>query len=154
MLHLLMYFGCSKAKCRKYLSNWSKKHTSMSVSHNPSNAICFAPIFTQTLINGRFTSNFILFRFNLYINGISYVVLGSRPFWLWSLWLYIEQIFSTFLHSEYGGPGTLLVIPFIDMADAVKERGLAGGPAARVAIKWAENHVDKDWKQWNDGDSK
>ncbi|XP_028774249.1 protein PLASTID REDOX INSENSITIVE 2, chloroplastic isoform X2 [Neltuma alba] len=59
------------------------------------------------------------------------------------------EIFSTFLHSEYGGPGTLLVLPFIDMADTVNERGLPGGPqAARAAIKWAQNHVDKDWKEW------
>ncbi|XP_028801884.1 protein PLASTID REDOX INSENSITIVE 2, chloroplastic-like [Neltuma alba] len=59
------------------------------------------------------------------------------------------EIFSTFLHSEYGGPGTLLVLPFIDMADTVNERGLPGGPqAARAAIKWAQNHVDSDWKEW------
>ncbi|KAJ7953676.1 Protein PLASTID REDOX INSENSITIVE 2 [Quillaja saponaria] len=64
------------------------------------------------------------------------------------------EIFSTFLHTEYGGPGTLLVIPFIDMADTVNERGLPGGPqAARAAIKWAQDHVDKDWKEWNGGDS-
>ncbi|XWS34864.1 hypothetical protein CRYUN_Cryun21dG0073800 [Craigia yunnanensis] len=59
------------------------------------------------------------------------------------------EIFSTFLHTEYGGPGTLLVIPFIDMADTLNERGLPGGPqAARAAVKWAEDHVDKDWKEW------
>ncbi|XP_021293176.1 protein PLASTID REDOX INSENSITIVE 2 [Herrania umbratica] len=59
------------------------------------------------------------------------------------------QIFSTFLHTEYGGPGTLLVIPFIDMADTLNERGLPGGPqAARAAVKWAQDHVDKDWKEW------
>ncbi|KAJ4711171.1 Protein PLASTID REDOX INSENSITIVE 2 like [Melia azedarach] len=59
------------------------------------------------------------------------------------------EIFSTFLHSEYGGPGTLLVIPFIDMADTINEQGLPGGPqAARAAVKWAQNHVDKDWKEW------
>lgn len=71
------------------------------------------------------------------------------------LWfLYIEQIFSTFLHSEYGGPGTLLVLPFIDMADTVNERGLPGGPqAARAAIKWAQKHVDNDWKEWTAPDS-
>ncbi|KAL1365647.1 hypothetical protein HN51_013635 [Arachis hypogaea] len=64
------------------------------------------------------------------------------------------EIFSTFLHSEYGGPGTLLVIPFIDMADAVSERGLPGGPqAARAAVKWAQSNVDKDWREWNGGDS-
>ncbi|KAI4314279.1 hypothetical protein L6164_027204 [Bauhinia variegata] len=59
------------------------------------------------------------------------------------------DIFNTFLHTEYGGPGTLLVIPFIDMADTVNERGLPGGPqAARAAVKWAQNNVDKDWKEW------
>ncbi|XP_065864310.1 protein PLASTID REDOX INSENSITIVE 2, chloroplastic [Euphorbia lathyris] len=64
------------------------------------------------------------------------------------------QILSTFLHSEYGGPGTLLVIPFIDMADTINERGLPGGPqAARVAVKWAQDNVDKDWKQWTGGDT-
>lgn len=65
---------------------------------------------------------------------------------------WIEQIFGSFLHSEYGGPGTLLVNPFADMADAVSERGLPGGPqAARVAVKWAQNHVDKDWNEWTGG---
>ncbi|EEF27857.1 protein PLASTID REDOX INSENSITIVE 2, chloroplastic-like [Ricinus communis] len=65
------------------------------------------------------------------------------------------EIFSTFLHSEYGGPGTLLVIPFCDMADTINERGLPGGPqAARAAVKWAQDHVDKDWKEWTGGDSK
>ncbi|XP_004509869.1 protein PLASTID REDOX INSENSITIVE 2, chloroplastic-like [Cicer arietinum] len=64
------------------------------------------------------------------------------------------EIFSTFLHSEYGGPGTLLVDPFIDMADVVNERGLPGGPqAARVAVKWAQAHVDKDWNEWTGGHS-
>ncbi|PKI56216.1 protein PLASTID REDOX INSENSITIVE 2, chloroplastic [Punica granatum] len=59
------------------------------------------------------------------------------------------EVFSTFLHSEYGGPGTLLVMPFIDMADTINERGLPGGPqAARAAIKWAQAHVDKDWNEW------
>ncbi|KAK7386910.1 hypothetical protein VNO78_27279 [Psophocarpus tetragonolobus] len=63
------------------------------------------------------------------------------------------EIFSTFLHSEYGGPGTLLVLPFVDMADALNEQGLPGGPqAARAAIKWAQDNVDKDWKQWTNGD--
>ncbi|KAK6242027.1 hypothetical protein SCA6_007416 [Theobroma cacao] len=60
-----------------------------------------------------------------------------------------KQIFSTFLRTEYGGPGMLLVIPFIDMADTLNERGLPGGPqAARAAVKWAQDHVDKDWKEW------
>ncbi|KAK4481875.1 hypothetical protein RD792_012786 [Penstemon davidsonii] len=59
------------------------------------------------------------------------------------------EIFSDFLHTEYGGPGTLLVVPFIDMADTLNERGLPGGPqAARAAVKWAQLHVDKDWKEW------
>lgn len=59
------------------------------------------------------------------------------------------EIFSTFLHTEYGGSGTLLVVPFIDMADTLNERGLPGGPqAARAAVKWAQKHVDKDWKEW------
>ncbi|KAL0305024.1 UNVERIFIED_CONTAM: protein PLASTID REDOX INSENSITIVE 2, chloroplastic [Sesamum angustifolium] len=59
------------------------------------------------------------------------------------------QISMKFLHAEYGGPGTLLVIPFIDMADTINERGLPGGPqAARAAVKWAQTHVDKDWKEW------
>lgn len=67
----------------------------------------------------------------------------------------MKQIFSTFLHSEYGGPGTLLVLPFVDMADALNEQGLPGGPqAARAAIKWAQDHVDKDWKEWTIGDNK
>lgn len=65
----------------------------------------------------------------------------------------MQQIFSTFLNTEYGGPGTLLVLPFIDMADTLNERGLPGGPqAARVAVKWAQNHVDKDWNEWTGGD--
>ncbi|KDO37064.1 hypothetical protein CISIN_1g046504mg, partial [Citrus sinensis] len=70
---------------------------------------------------------------------------------LWSV--ICSLIFNTFLHSEYGGPGTLLVLPFIDMADTLNERGLPGGPqAARAAVKWAQRHVDKDWKEWT-GDS-
>ncbi|GAB4839852.1 Protein PLASTID REDOX INSENSITIVE 2, chloroplastic [Ancistrocladus abbreviatus] len=65
------------------------------------------------------------------------------------------EIFNTFLHAEYGGPGTLLVIPFIDMADTLNERGLPGGPqAARAAVKWAQNNVDKDWKEWTGGNNK
>ncbi|XP_042418140.1 protein PLASTID REDOX INSENSITIVE 2, chloroplastic-like [Zingiber officinale] len=59
------------------------------------------------------------------------------------------EIFSKFLHTEYGGPGTLLVIPFIDMADTLREKGLPGAPqAARAAVVWAQKHVDKDWKEW------
>lgn len=65
--------------------------------------------------------------------------------WLLLFW----QIFDTFLHTEYGGPGTLLVLPFIDMADTINKKGLPGGPqAARAAVKWAQAHVDKDWKEW------
>ncbi|KAJ8439495.1 hypothetical protein Cgig2_007012 [Carnegiea gigantea] len=76
------------------------------------------------------------------LNG--YVRLNGR-FWT-------SQIFSNFLHTEYGGPGTLLVIPFMDMAEAVTERGLPGGrQAARAAVKWAQDHVDKDWKEWTGG---
>ncbi|KAL5063154.1 hypothetical protein RYX36_024891 [Vicia faba] len=64
------------------------------------------------------------------------------------------EIFRTFLHSEYGGPGTLLVDPFIDMADIVTERGLPGGPqAARSAVNWAHANVDKDWNEWTGGNS-
>ncbi|KAL0903285.1 hypothetical protein M5K25_027654 [Dendrobium thyrsiflorum] len=60
-----------------------------------------------------------------------------------------NQILSNFLHTEYGGPGTLLVVPFIDMADTINERGLPGGPqAARAAVLWAQKHIDKDWKDW------
>ncbi|XP_030509652.1 protein PLASTID REDOX INSENSITIVE 2, chloroplastic [Cannabis sativa] len=63
------------------------------------------------------------------------------------------EIFSTFLHTEYGGPGTLLVLPFIDMAETVHGRGLPGASqAARVAVKWATNHVDKDWNEWTGSD--
>ncbi|KAJ4838619.1 hypothetical protein Tsubulata_019382 [Turnera subulata] len=60
------------------------------------------------------------------------------------------EIFSTFLHKEYGGPGTLLITPFMDMADSVKEAELPGGAeAATAALRWAREHVDKDWKEWN-----
>ncbi|MCD7465096.1 Protein PLASTID REDOX INSENSITIVE 2, chloroplastic [Datura stramonium] len=65
------------------------------------------------------------------------------------------EILNDFLHAEYGGPGTLLVVPFIDMADTINERGLPGGPqAARAAVKWAQSHVDNDWKEWNSGKKK
>ncbi|WZZ57095.1 hypothetical protein YC2023_057202 [Brassica napus] len=67
--------------------------------------------------------------------------------------MFTYWIFETFLRSEYGGPGTLLVVPFIDMADTLNERELPGGPqAARAAIKWAQDHVDKDWKEWTGTD--
>ncbi|KAJ6831295.1 protein PLASTID REDOX INSENSITIVE 2-like [Iris pallida] len=63
------------------------------------------------------------------------------------------EILNNFLHTEYGGPGTLLVIPFIDMADTLNERGLPGGPqAARAAVVWAQKHVDKDWNAWTSGE--
>ncbi|XP_022151247.1 protein PLASTID REDOX INSENSITIVE 2-like [Momordica charantia] len=63
------------------------------------------------------------------------------------------EIFNTFMHTEYGGPGTLLVVPFIDMSDTINERGLPGGPqAARAAVKWAQDHVDKDWNEWTGDD--
>jgi hypothetical protein len=39
------------------------------------------------------------------------------------------------------------------MADTLNERELPGGSqAAHVAVKWAQNYVDKDWKEWT-GDS-
>ncbi|KAJ0095029.1 hypothetical protein Patl1_16215 [Pistacia atlantica] len=60
------------------------------------------------------------------------------------------EIFSNFLHQEYGGPGTLLVEPFTDMLIALKERKLPGAPlAARTSLLWAQNYVDKDWEIWN-----
>ncbi|XP_057950371.1 uncharacterized protein LOC131145237 [Malania oleifera] len=64
------------------------------------------------------------------------------------------EILGTFFHAEYGGPGTLLVNPFMDMAETINKKGLPGGPqAARAAVKWAQNHVDKDWNQWTGADS-
>ncbi|XP_058747591.1 protein PLASTID REDOX INSENSITIVE 2, chloroplastic-like [Vicia villosa] len=60
------------------------------------------------------------------------------------------QIFSKFLHKEYGGPGTLLVTPFTDMLVALKKKKLPGASlAARASLLWAQNHVDEDWKVWN-----
>ncbi|CAK8561606.1 unnamed protein product [Lathyrus sativus] len=60
------------------------------------------------------------------------------------------QIFSKFLHKEYGGPGTLLVTPFTDMLVALKKKKLPGAPlAARASLIWAQNYVDEDWKIWN-----
>lgn len=62
------------------------------------------------------------------------------------------EILSNFLHTEYGGPGTLLVIPFIDMADTLNERGLPGeAQAARAAVVWAQKHIDDDWDEWTGG---
>lgn len=60
-----------------------------------------------------------------------------------------SEIFSNFLHKEYGGPGTLLIEPFTDMLVALKEKKLAGAPmAAREALLWAQNYLDEDWETW------
>ncbi|GMJ04764.1 hypothetical protein HRI_004145600 [Hibiscus trionum] len=60
------------------------------------------------------------------------------------------EVFSNFLHNEYGGPGTLLVEPFTDMFVALKEKKLPGAPvAARASLLWAQNYVDHDWEVWN-----
>ncbi|KAK8691491.1 hypothetical protein V6N13_075001 [Hibiscus sabdariffa] len=60
------------------------------------------------------------------------------------------EVFSNFLHSEYGGPGTLLVEPFTDMFVALKEKKLPGAPvAARVSLLWAQSYVDHDWEAWH-----
>ncbi|XP_008793832.2 protein PLASTID REDOX INSENSITIVE 2, chloroplastic-like [Phoenix dactylifera] len=65
------------------------------------------------------------------------------------------EIFSDFLHKEYGGPGTLLVEPFTDMLLALKEKKLPGAPvAARAALLWAQNYVDQDWEIWTSQHSK
>ncbi|RDX89422.1 Protein PLASTID REDOX INSENSITIVE 2, partial [Mucuna pruriens] len=59
------------------------------------------------------------------------------------------QIFSEFLHKEYGGPGTLLVEPFTDMMVALKKKKLPGAAlAARASLLWAQNYVDKDWENY------
>ncbi|CAL9157653.1 protein PLASTID REDOX INSENSITIVE 2, chloroplastic-like [Musa acuminata AAA Group] len=59
------------------------------------------------------------------------------------------EIFSNFLHKEYGGPGTLLVEPFTEMLLALKEKKLPGAPvAARAALLWAQNYVNQDWETW------
>ncbi|KAM0943135.1 putative protein PLASTID REDOX INSENSITIVE 2 [Dioscorea sansibarensis] len=61
-----------------------------------------------------------------------------------------SEIFSEFLHKEYGGPGTLLVEPFTDMLLTLTEKKLPGAPiAARAALLWAQNYVDKDWEIWS-----
>ncbi|WVZ23395.1 hypothetical protein V8G54_001939 [Vigna mungo] len=60
------------------------------------------------------------------------------------------QIFSEFLHKDYGGPGTLLVEPFTDMMVALKKKKLPGAAlAARASLLWAQKYVDKDWDVWN-----
>jgi hypothetical protein len=64
------------------------------------------------------------------------------------------QILNNFLHTEYGGPGTLMVVPFIDMADVIREKDLPGASqATRAAVVWAQNNIDKDWKEWTGEDS-
>ncbi|XAR65026.1 hypothetical protein NMG60_11008969 [Bertholletia excelsa] len=60
------------------------------------------------------------------------------------------QIFSEFLHREYGGPGTLLMEPFTDMLVVLKEKKLPGASlAARASLLWAQNYLDQDWEVWN-----
>ncbi|KAK4423805.1 protein PLASTID REDOX INSENSITIVE 2, chloroplastic [Sesamum alatum] len=60
------------------------------------------------------------------------------------------EIFSEFLHKDYGGPGTLLIEPFTDMMVALKEKNLPGAPlAARASLLWAQDYVDQDWEDWN-----
>ncbi|XP_011071061.1 protein PLASTID REDOX INSENSITIVE 2-like [Sesamum indicum] len=60
------------------------------------------------------------------------------------------EIFSEFLHKQYGGPGTLLIEPFTDMMVSLKEKNLPGAPlAARASLLWAQNYVDEDWENWN-----
>ncbi|GAB2220520.1 hypothetical protein Droror1_Dr00008180 [Drosera rotundifolia] len=56
---------------------------------------------------------------------------------------------STFLHKEYGGPGTLMVEPFAAMASDLEDEDLPRGPqVARIAIKWGQENIDKDWDEW------
>lgn len=65
------------------------------------------------------------------------------------IWFWKTQIFGEFLLKDYGGPGTLLVEPFTDMLLALKEKKIPGAPvAARAALLWAQNYVDKDWEIW------
>ncbi|KAK9090493.1 hypothetical protein Sjap_023670 [Stephania japonica] len=60
------------------------------------------------------------------------------------------EIFNEFLHKEYGGPGTLVVEPFTDMLVVLKAKKLSGAPeAARAALLWAQNYLDRDWEAWN-----
>ncbi|KAL7110270.1 hypothetical protein ACP275_05G014300 [Erythranthe tilingii] len=60
------------------------------------------------------------------------------------------EIFSEFMHKDYGGPGTLVIEPFSDMMVALNEKNLPGAPlAARASLLWAQNHVDQDWEDWN-----
>ncbi|KAL8228928.1 hypothetical protein R6Q57_013828 [Mikania cordata] len=60
------------------------------------------------------------------------------------------QLFSEFLHNEYGGPGTLLVEPFTNMLIELKQKKLPGANlAARASLLWAQNYLDRDWEIWN-----
>ncbi|KAL3636321.1 hypothetical protein CASFOL_020868 [Castilleja foliolosa] len=60
------------------------------------------------------------------------------------------EVFSEFLHKDYGGPGTLLFEPFTDMMVRLKEQNLPGAPlAARASLLWAQNQTDHDWEIWN-----
>ncbi|XP_073035840.1 protein PLASTID REDOX INSENSITIVE 2, chloroplastic-like [Primulina eburnea] len=60
------------------------------------------------------------------------------------------EVFSDFLHNEYGGPGTLLVEPFTEIMLALKEENLPGAvSAARASLLWAQTNVDQDWKDRN-----
>ncbi|KAK9113873.1 hypothetical protein Syun_020670 [Stephania yunnanensis] len=60
------------------------------------------------------------------------------------------EILNEFLHKEYGGPGTLVVEPFTDMLVVLKAKKLPGAPeAARAALLWAQNYLDRDWETWN-----
>ncbi|GJR55156.1 plastid REDOX insensitive 2, chloroplastic-like protein isoform X1 [Tanacetum coccineum] len=60
------------------------------------------------------------------------------------------ELFSEFVHEEYGGPGTLLVDPFTNMFIELKQRRLPGADvAARASLLWAQNYLDHDWQIWN-----
>ncbi|KAI3824915.1 hypothetical protein L1987_06388 [Smallanthus sonchifolius] len=60
------------------------------------------------------------------------------------------ELFSEFLHNEYGGPGTLLVEPFTNMLIELKQKKLPGANlAARASLLLAQNYLDRDWKIWN-----
>ncbi|XP_023740299.1 protein PLASTID REDOX INSENSITIVE 2, chloroplastic isoform X1 [Lactuca sativa] len=60
------------------------------------------------------------------------------------------ELFSEFVHKEYGGPGTLVVEPFTDMLIGLKQRKLPGANlAARASLLWAQNYLDHDWEIWN-----
>ncbi|KAI3717432.1 hypothetical protein L1987_69042 [Smallanthus sonchifolius] len=60
------------------------------------------------------------------------------------------ELFSEFLHNEYGGPGTLLVEPFTNMLIELKQKKLPGANlAARASLLWAQNYLDRDWQIWN-----